>query len=62
MSQYKSKGFKKKAAVKKQKVVSASVKGLKSGKKYYVKIRAYRTINGKKVYGAYSKIKSITIK
>ena len=29
---------------------------LKSKKKYYYKVRAYRTVNGKKVYSAYSKI------
>lgn len=58
----KSKGYKKKAVVKKQKTVKTSVKGLKSKKKYYVKIRAYRTVDKKKVYGSYSKIKGITIK
>ena len=57
-----SKGYKKKAVVKKQKTVKTSVKGLKSKKKYYVKIRAYRTVDKKKVYGSYSKIKGITIK
>ncbi len=29
---------------------------LKSKKKYYYKVRAYRTVNGKKVYSSYSKI------
>lgn len=28
--------------------------GLEAGKKYYYKVRAYKTVNGKKVYGAYS--------
>ncbi len=39
-----------------------SVKSLTKGKKYSFKVKAYRTVNGKKVYGAYSAIKTITIK
>lgn len=35
---------------------------LSSGKKYYVKVCAYKTINGKKVYGSYSSVKSKTVK
>lgn len=50
-----------------KKVVSASakktLKKLKSGKKYYVRVRAYKTDStGKKVYGAYSEIRSIKVK
>lgn len=37
-------------------------KKLNSGKKYYVKVRAYQVINKKTVYGAYSKAKAIKIK
>jgi len=33
--------------------------GLTAGKTYYYKVRAYKTIDGKKVYGAYSKIVSV---
>lgn len=36
--------------------------GLTKGKTYYFKIRAFRTIDGKKVYGAYSKIKTVIVK
>ena len=33
-----------------------TLKGLEGGKKYYVKVRPYRTVNGKKVFGKYSKV------
>ena len=42
----------KKINTKKGKVV---VKKLKRGKKYYVRVRAYKLVNGKKVYSAWSK-------
>ena len=41
---------------------NATLKNLKSGKKYYVRVRAYKTVSGIKVYGAYSKTKSVTVK
>lgn len=31
-------------------------------KKYYVQVRAYRTVNGKKIYGDWSKVKSVKVK
>lgn len=40
----------------------ATIKKLKSGKKYYVRVKAYKTVNGKKVYGAYSSVKSVKVK
>ncbi len=39
-----------------------SVKKLKSKKKYYVRVRAYKTVSGKKLYGAYSAVKNIKVK
>lgn len=39
-----------------------TISKLKSKKKYYFKIRAYKTVRGKKVYGPYSSVKSIKIK
>ena len=35
---------------------------LKKNKKYYFKIRTYRTVDGKKVYSSFSSVKSIKIK
>ena len=36
--------------------------GLKSGKTYYVKVRAYKVINGKRYYSDYSTVKKIRVK
>ncbi len=36
--------------------------GLKAGSKYYYKVRAYKTVNGKKVYGDYSESISMSTK
>ena len=33
---------------------------LSKNKTYYYKVRAYKTSNGKKVYGSYSSVKSIS--
>ena len=41
--------------------VSKIVTGLTSGKTYYVKVRAYKTVNGVKVYGAYSSVKKVKL-
>ena len=48
--------------IKKAKTVKKTIKKLKSGKTYYVKIRAYQTVDGKKVYGAWSKAKRVKVK
>lgn len=53
----------------KSKTKTASIKGttktlksLKKGKTYYVKVRAYKTVGKVRYYGAYSKVKKIKIK
>ncbi len=38
------------------------LKKLTTGKKYYVRIRAFKTVNGKKYYSAWSKAKSAKVK
>ncbi len=39
-----------------------TIKKLKKGKKYYVRVRAYRLVKNKKVYGAWSASKNIKVK
>lgn len=61
-----------KAKLKKNKGKSIKVKGasaksktlkrLKAGKRCYFKVRAYKVVNGKKYYSAWSKVKSIKVK
>lgn len=41
---------------------SSAVTGLKSGKRYYFKVRAYKSISGKKVYGPYSAVKNAIVR
>ena len=41
---------------------SKTIKKLKSGKTYYFKARAYKTVNGQKVYTNYSTVKKVKIK
>lgn len=59
------KGFKK--AVKTVNVNKASksskvLKKMKTGKKVYVKVRAFQNANGQKVYGNFSKVKKLTVR
>lgn len=42
--------------------VSATIKNLESGKKYYFKVRAYKYVGGVRYYGGFSKVKSVTVK
>ena len=53
---------KKTTTVKKQKTTKVTIKKLKAKKKYYVRIRTYKTVNGKKVYSSWSKVKTIKTK
>lgn len=52
-----------KAAKKKTtKSTSVTLKSLKSKKTYYVKVRAYKTVSGKKIYGSYSGTLKVKVK
>lgn len=44
------------------KTVSKSVSKLSAKKKYYVRIRTYKTVNGKKLYSSWSKSKTVKTK
>ena len=57
----KTSGFKSKT-VKGNSKVKYTVKSLKKGRTYYVKSRAYRTVNGKKVYGPYTSLVRVKTK
>lgn len=54
--------YSKVTTIKKRSTVSYTAKKLKAGKKYYFKIRAYKTVNGKKVYSKFSKIVNVKVK
>ncbi|MCI6354062.1 leucine-rich repeat domain-containing protein [Eubacterium coprostanoligenes] len=53
---------KKTVTVAKQNASKKTIKKLKAKKKYFVRVRAYKIIDGKKVYGKWSKIKSVKTK
>ncbi len=53
---------KKTVTVKKQKTTKVTIKKLKAKKKYYVRIRTYKTVKGKRVYSSWSKVKTIKTK
>lgn len=59
------KKFKKAAtvSVKKAKTTKTTIKkGLKKGKKYYVRVRAYKTVGGKRTTGKWSAVKTVKVK
>ena len=43
-------------------IVSKTITNLTAQKKYYVRIRTYKTVNGKKYYSAWSAKKNVTTK
>lgn len=44
------------------KTVSYTIKKCKSKKTYYVRVRSFQKVNGKRVYGKYSKVKKVKVK
>ena len=48
--------------VSKNKTTSKTISKLKAKKKYYVHVRTYKTVNGKKIYSSWSKAKTVTTK
>lgn len=61
-----SKNFTKKktktVTVKKSTTTSKTIKNLKANKKYYVKVRTYKVVNGKKIYSKWSSVKTVKTK
>lgn len=53
---------KKSVTISKNKTISKTIKKLKSKKKYYVRVRTYRKVGGKKVYSKWSSVKNIKTK
>lgn len=51
-----------KKVVLKSSASTKTISKLKAGKKYYVRIRAYKSMGGKKYYGAFGKASVITVK
>lgn len=62
MSKSKKGKFSKKATVKSGKTTKVTIKKLKKGRTYYFKMKAYKTVNGKKVYSKFSKVKKAAIR
>lgn len=59
MSTNKNKGYSKIKNITKSSILSYTTGKLKKNKTYYFKIRAYKTVDGKKIYSSYSNIKQI---
>ncbi len=58
----KKKNWKRAKNIKKASTAKLTWKKLKSGKKYYFRIRVYKMVGGKKYTGKYSKIRSVKVK
>lgn len=48
--------------IKKNKTTSTTIKKLEKNTKYYVRVREYKKVNQKNIYGSWSKVKKITTK
>lgn len=62
MSTKKSTGYKKIATLKKAKKITYTKKKLKKNKKYYFKVRAYKTVSGVKYVSGFSTVKKVKAK
>ena len=62
MSTSKNGTYSKIATVKSASTLSYTKKNLTTGKTYYFKVRAYKTVGETKLYGSFSVIKSVKVK
>ena len=53
---------KKSIIINKKNAKKKTIKNLKKNKKYFVRVRAYKIVDGKKIYGKWSKVKSVKTK
>ncbi len=53
---------KKSVTISKNKTISTTIKKLKGKKKYYIRVRTYRKVAGKKVYSSWSSVKNVKTK
>ena len=53
---------KKSITISKNKTISTTIKKLKSKKKYYIRVRTYRKVGGKKVYSGWCSVKNVKTK
>ena len=51
-----------KVKIKKGSTIKTTLENLTNNKKYYIRVRAYKTVDGKAIYGAYSSTKAVTAK
>lgn len=51
-----------KVNISKNSTTSKTISRLKKGKRYYMRVRAYKKVGGKKYYGKYSGVKSVKVK
>ena len=59
---YKARKYKKVKTITKNSTTAYTIKKLTKGKTYLVKVRSYKTVNGKKYYSNYSSVKTVRIK
>lgn len=55
------KKYRKTITITKNKTITKTVKNLKTGKTYYVKVRSYKKVGSKKVYSDWSNVSTVTI-
>ena len=58
----KNSGYKRVGVLRGAKQLTLTDRNVKRNQTYYYKVRVYRTVNGKKIYGAYSAVKTVSVR